>query len=94
MKVEDIHRKLEKKFILEVNRAKEKIEDIEETTVSISIHKDIIDEVIKNYNFKGRNFKVEYLPVILATAMEAAEDRNIDADKLVERCLAADITLF
>lgn len=110
MKIEDIHRKLVKKFYYKASNAVNDINDIKESVTSIIAYKDIIDKVITDYNFKGRNFKVEYLPVILAMMVEEVLDKQenrkkeldkvkkvfkkIEANKLAEACLAADIKHF
>lgn len=106
MKVEDIHRKLEKKFYYKASNAINDIKDIRESVTSILAYRDIIDKVITDYNFKGRNFKVEYLPVILAMVVEEVLDKQKPEPEmkvsksfkktniLAEACLAADIKHF
>lgn len=100
MKVEDIHRKLEKIFFYKVSGALDDVKDIRESVTSILAYKDIIDKVITDYNFLGRNFKVEYLPVILAMTVEQVLDKQEKKKKqkkvniLAEACLAADVKHF
>jgi uncharacterized coiled-coil DUF342 family protein len=69
------------------------------TVASFDNFRTIIDETIEEYNYKGKNFKTKYLPVILAMALKKQEfkdysfflnelktlNKNINALELVEK---------
>lgn len=74
-------KKLKKEILKEIDRRIDsvfvKVKDMESTTELIERHKELVDKVLKEYNYKGHNFKQVYLPAIIALAIEMKEDEIV-----------------
>lgn len=87
MKTSDIFRKLYKKFALRSNILLIDHKVLINEFDSITKNREIIRKVIDEYNFKGRNFKVEYLPAILAMAIEEYKKEENKKDNKMNELL-------
>ena len=101
MKIDKIIRKLHKNFMIEAAKLGTEAEILDSEFKSIIQYKSIIRKVINDYNFKGRYFKVEFLPAILAMVIDEYKNTHKEIVKeirktniLAEACLAADIKHF
>jgi hypothetical protein len=61
------------KEVIDLNK---KLDEITNQIYLVDKYEDIISEVLEDYNYKGRYFKVEYLPILLALALEKLDKRK------------------
>lgn len=83
MKTKEIFGMMRKRLHKEFSKNLNKCIDFQDSLNKSLKYEKHIRKILENYNFKGRNFKIEYLPVILAMAIEEGKSmqKNIKDKK-------------